>query len=83
MNASECDNAAWKWEGRGLPEQASPRPWRRNPRYGEDAGVHPSPFLDAEGFPVITTSEWMQINDPDIDLIVAAVNAYPTPASEP
>jgi hypothetical protein len=70
MNASECDNAAWKWEGRGLPEQASPRPWRRNPRYGED-------------FPVITTSEWMQINDPDIDLIVAAVNAYPTPASEP
>lgn len=61
----------------------SPRPWRRNPAW--DAYLKtgsfdetPPPILDANGAPVMWTSEWLQVSEADVDLIVAAVNTYAT-----
>lgn len=55
----------------------SPRPWRINPEWKSWEGGAPlkPPVLDANGEPVMACSEWMEIREPDLELIVRAVNA--------
>lgn len=71
-----------------IKDRTSPRPWSINPEWvnepDSNSCVTPPPILDADGLPVLETSEWLMgregadldIFDNDIRLIVEAVNAY-------
>jgi hypothetical protein len=50
---------------------ASPRPWRVDPDWKNDGGMDGCPVFDANG-----PSEWLDMKQEDVELIVEAVNAY-------
>jgi hypothetical protein len=59
--------------------ESSPRPWSINPDYlayerADTMGKAPPLILDANGDPVLETSEWITIKQADLNLIVKAVN---------
>jgi hypothetical protein len=55
---------------------ASPRPWRVDPDWKNDGGMDGCPVFDANGKEVIGPSEWLDMKQEDVELIVEAVNAY-------
>lgn len=59
-------------------EGASPRPWRASIEEGNGHGVTPPPIRDANGRPVLDTSEWLTISDDNVRLMVAGVNSLPS-----
>lgn len=59
-----------------IPAQARPRPWTKNPAYPSKSwDDDPSPILDANGEEIFIPSQWLEVSDADIDLILTAVNA--------